>query len=117
MRGPAIRRVQPPAAFVAALFGVFLGVATFVLTAWLWQTGAGQLATVTAEGALLAALACVAAFAVLDGPARMRRARVPVDRALPPSWWPRDRDTRPLLAACVGAPLIIGAGAAFLLFR
>ena len=117
MRGPALRRTQLPAPFLASLSGVLLGVMTFLVTAWLWRSGAPQLAAATSEAALLAALACLAAFAVLERPARLRRARVPVDRALPASWWPRDHDVRPLLAACVGGPLVIGAGAAFLLFR
>jgi hypothetical protein len=42
---------------------------------------------------------------------------VPINRALPPAWWPREPDSISLLAACVGAPLVIGAGAAVLLFR
>jgi hypothetical protein len=117
MRGPALHRATLSAPFLATLFGTLLGIATFLASAWLSRHGAGQLAQVTAEGALLAALACIAAFAVLDGPARMRRARVPIDRALPRSWWPREHDATPLLAACAGAPLILGAGAAFLLFR
>ena len=117
MRGPSLRRASVPAPLAAALFGVLLGTATFLISAWLWQTGAPQLASMTAEAAMLAALACLAAFALLDGPARIRRARVPIDRALPASWWPRDSETVPLLAACVGAPLVLGAGAAFLLFR
>ncbi|HZU75785.1 MAG TPA: hypothetical protein VFA70_03420, partial [Dehalococcoidia bacterium] len=75
---------------------MLLGVMTFLVSAWLWQSGAAQLAAVTSEAALLAALACLAAFAVLDRPARLRRARVPIDRALPASWWPRDHDARPL---------------------
>ena len=73
--------------------------------------------TLTADAALLLALVSVAAFAVLDGPTRLHRARVPIGRVLPPSWWPRDDDTVPLLAAYVGAPLIFGAGLAILVFR
>ncbi|MBV8195505.1 MAG: hypothetical protein JOY80_08245 [Candidatus Dormibacteraeota bacterium] len=118
MRAPSFRNVSLPAPALAAACGVVLGVATFLVSAWLWRQGAGQAATVTAEAALLAALACIAAFAVLDGPTRLRKARVPVGRVLPPSWWPpQDSDTVPLLAACVGAPLVLGAGLAVLLFR
>ena len=106
------------APLLAASFGAALGVITFFVTAWLWRHGATGAASTTADAALLVALACVAAFAVLDGPARMHRARVPVGRVLPPSWWPpQDDDTVPLLAACVGAPLVVGAGLAALLFR
>ena len=57
------------------------------------------------------------AFALFDGNTRLRGARVPINRALPPAWWPRDPDSVSLLAACVGGPLVIGAGAAVLLFR
>ena len=106
-----------PAPFVAASCGVLLGTLTFLATAWLWRSGATHAAALTAEVALLLALTCVAAFAVLAGPARMRRARVPIDRVVPPAWWPRDTDTAPLLAACVGAPLVIAAGIAVLVFR
>jgi hypothetical protein len=70
-----------------------------------------------AETALLIALACVAGFVLFDGNTRLRGARVPINRALPPAWWPRDPDSVSLLAACVGGPLVIGAGAAVLLFR
>lgn len=97
--------------------GAFLGVLTFALTAWMWRVGATHAAMLTAQAALLVALTCIAAFAVIGRPARLRRARVPIDRALPQAWWPRDSDSMPLLAACAGAPLVIAAGAAVLLFR
>lgn len=105
------------APLVAASFGAALGLLTFLITAWLWRHGDPSAASLTADAALLVALVCVAAFAVLDGPARLRRARVPIGRAVPPAWWPHDNDTVPLLAACVGMPLVIGAGLAALLFR
>jgi len=117
MRTPCLRRASPPSPFGAACFGVFLGLLTFVVSAWLWRSGATQVASTTAEAALLVALTCLAGFAVLGGPGRARRARVPINRALPPAWWPREVDNVPLLAACLGAPLVFGAGAAVLLFR
>ena len=117
MRAPSFRNASVPAPFLAAFFGIVLGLITFVITAWLWRHGATQAATLTAEAALLVALVCVAAFAVLDGPTRLHKARVPIGRVLPPSWWPQDNDTVPLLAACVGAPLVLGAGLAILIFR
>ncbi|TMB91688.1 MAG: hypothetical protein E6J45_05065 [Chloroflexi bacterium] len=101
----------------ATLFGAFLGLVTFAVTAWMWRSGATQAAALTAEAALLIALGCIALIAVLDGPARLRRARVPINRAVPQAWWPRETDSLSLLAACAGAPLVIGAGAAVLLFR
>lgn len=117
MRTPGFRRLSVPAPLVATALGVALGLLSFAVSAWLYRAGATHAASLAAEAALLAALACIAAFALLDGPARMRRARVPIGRALPPAWWPRDTESVPLLAACVGAPLVISAGAAVLLFR
>jgi hypothetical protein len=117
MRTPGFRRVSLPAPLVATMCGLALGVLTFAVTAWLYRTGATHAATLAAEASLLLALCCVAASTLLDGPARMRRARVPIGRALPTSWWPRETDSVPLLAACLGAPLVISAGAAVLLFR
>jgi hypothetical protein len=117
MRAPSLRRISPPSPFLAAFCGVLLGLLTFAVSAWLWRSGATHVASTTAAAALLVALTCVAAFALLDSPARLRRARVPINRALPHAWWPRETDNVPLLAACLGVPLVVGAGAAVLLFR
>jgi hypothetical protein len=117
MRPPSLPRTSLPTTFLAASCGAGLGLVTFVLCAWLHALGDVGAAALLAEAALLIALACVAAFALFDGNARLRGARVPINRALPPAWWPRDPDSVSLLAACVGGPLVIGAGAAVLLFR
>lgn len=117
VRLPGFRSAPVAAPLLAASFGAALGLVTFLVTAWLWRHGAAHAASLTADSALLFALVCIAAFALLDGPARLRRARVPIGRAMPPAWWPHDSDTVPLLAACVGMPLVIGAGLAALLFR
>lgn len=119
MRTPGFRRVTVPPPLIATACGALLGLLTFAMSAWLYRTGAVHAATAAAEAMLLTALACIAAFAVLGGgPARLRGARVPVGRVLPQAWWPRDNEAvLPLLAACAGAPLVIGAGAAVLLFR
>jgi hypothetical protein len=117
MRLPSLPRTSFPTTLLAGTCGVGLGLVTFVLTAWLHSIGATGAAGLLAESALLVALACVAGFTLFGGNARLRRARVPINRALPPSWWPREPDSVSLLAACVGAPLVIGAGAAVLLFR
>ena len=114
---PSLPRTSLPTTFLAASCGAGLGIVTFVLCAWLHAAGATAAAAMLAEAALLIALACVAAFALFDGNTRLRGARVPINRALPPAWWPRESDSVSLLAACVGAPLVIGAGAAVLLFR
>jgi hypothetical protein len=117
MRTPSFRKVSLPPPLIASMCGVVVGVLTLAMTAWLYRTGAVHAASQAAEAMLLAALVCVAAAVVGGGPARMRKARVPIGRALPPAWWPRDSDAMPLLAACAGAPIVIGAGAAVLLFR
>ena len=83
----------------------------------LWRAGATHAAAFTADATFLVVLTGIAGVAVLARPARLRRARVPISRALPRQWWPQDSDTIPLLAACAGAPLAIGAGVAVLLFR
>ena len=49
--------------------------------------------------------------------ARQRRARVPVGRPMPRTWWPPADDPLPALAVCLGAPVAAGAIAAALLFR
>jgi hypothetical protein len=117
MPAPEFKRASLPSPVVAAVCGVLLGVGIFVLVAGLWRAGATHAAALTADTTLMAALTGIAAVALLGRPARLRRARVPVSRALPRAWWPRDADAAPLLAACAGAPLVIGAGAAVLLFR
>jgi hypothetical protein len=117
MRLPSLPRTSLPTTFLAASCGAGLGIVTFILCAWLHVAGAPGTAALLAETALLIALACVAGFALFDGNTRLRGARVPINRALPPAWWPREADSVSLLAACVGAPLVIGAGAAVLLFR
>ena len=110
MRLPSLPRTSLPTTFLAASCGAGLGLVTFILCAWLHAVGATGAAALLAEAALLIALACVAGFALFDGNTRLRGARVPINRALPPAWWPRDPDSVSLLAACVGGPLVIGAG-------
>jgi len=117
MPAPEFKRASIPSPLAAAFLGVALGVAVFIVVAGLWRAGATNAAALTAETAFLAALTAIAGIAVLARPARLRRARVPISRALPRAWWPRDPETFPLLLACAGAPLVIGSGAAVLLFR
>src|SRR5207302_1482358 len=82
------------------------------------ERGGDHAAAGLAAGAiLLAALTGVAAVTLLAQPARQRRARVPVGRALPIAWWPTAADPLPGLALGVGAPLAAGAAAAAYLFR
>ncbi len=117
MPAPEFKRASVPSPVLAALSGIVVGVVVFMLVAGLWRAGATNAAAFTADASFLTALTCIAAAALFARPARLRRARVPVSRALPRAWWPRDTDTFPLLAACAGTPLVIGAGAAVLLFR
>jgi hypothetical protein len=117
MPAPEIKRGSAPSPLVAAVCGVLLGVAVFVIVAGLWRAGATHAAAFTADATFMAALTALAGIAVLARPAKLRRARVPISRALPRAWWPRDVDTFPLIAACAGTPLVISAGAAVLLFR
>jgi hypothetical protein len=42
---------------------------------------------------------------------------VPINQAVPHEWWPRETESVQMIAACVGAPLIVGVGAAMLLFH
>jgi hypothetical protein len=65
----------------------------------------------------LVSLFCLALTVVFGQPPRRRRARVPINRAVPHEWWPRETDSVQMFAACVGAPLIVGVGAAMLLFH
>ena len=82
-----------------------------------WHAGATHAAATTADYALLVSLFCLALTVVFGQPPRRRRARVPINQAVPHEWWPRETDSVQLFAACVGAPLIVGVGAAMLLFR
>jgi hypothetical protein len=114
---PRQTRLGLPSALVAFLAGSVLGLATLTTAGLLWHAGATTAAAVTADYAVLGGLACLAATLVLGQPARRRRARVPVNRAVPHPWWPHETDAVPVIAACLGAPLLAGAGVAMLLFR
>ena len=114
---PRQRRLSLAGPLLGVLLGAALGLATFTFTALLWRSGATRAAAMTADSALLVSLFCLAVTVVFGQPARRRRARVPVNRAVPHQWWPRETETAQIIAACVGGPLIIGAGAAMLLFH
>jgi len=109
--------VTVPAAVLALLCGAVLGLLSFAASATLWRAGDHAAAGLAADAILLAALTGVAAVTLLAQPARQRRARVPVGRALPIAWWPTTADPLPGLALGVGAPLAAGAAAAAYLFR
>lgn len=110
-------RVSVPASLLSALCGAVVGLGAFAVAGALWRVGQVRAAGAFADSILVSGLALVAAITLLAQPARWRRARVPVGRALPASWWPATADPVPALAACFGAPLALGAGAAVLIFR
>lgn len=110
-------RRLPGRPLLAALAGALLGLLAFAGVAALAHLGRTQAAGLLAEITFLATLTALAAMVLLAQPARLRRARVPVNRAVPHAWWPASDDRLPLMAACFGAPLVAGAGAAVLLFR
>ncbi|HEV3123734.1 MAG TPA: hypothetical protein VG266_04070 [Candidatus Dormibacteraeota bacterium] len=110
-------RVTISATVLALLCGAVLGLATFAGAAALWRAGQPRIGGLVSQSVLLAVIVLVSGVALLAQPARQRRARVPVGRALPHAWWPQPYDSLPALAACVGGPLFAGAGAAVLVFR
>lgn len=114
---PRQPRLSLTTTLLGVLLGVTLGIATFTVSALLWRAGATGAASTTAGYALLTSLFCLAMTVVLAQPARRRRARVPINQALPHPWWPREAESVPVIAACVGGPLVVGAAAAVLLFR
>ena len=90
---------------------LFLGIAL------LWHGGEVRLAVTTAQSLFILSLAGLAAVMTFGRPAQLRRARVPIRRALPPAWWPREEDTAPMLALCAGAPVVLAVGMAVYLFH
>jgi len=114
---PRQPRLSLAAPLLRALLGAALGLVTFTVAALLWRAGATHAAAATADYALLVSLFCLAITVVFGQPARRRRARVPVNQAVPHQWWPRETESVQVIAACVGAPLIVGAGVAMLLFH
>lgn len=114
---PTRPRVTLSLPLLGALCGALLGLAAFAVVATLWRVGATHLAVAAAEAILLATLTGMAAAILSAQPARIRRARVPIGRALPRAWWPPQHDPVPLVAACVGTPIAAGVGAAMWLFH
>jgi hypothetical protein len=114
---PAPRRTALSLPLLGAVCGTLLGLVAFAAIAALWRSGATHVAALAAEGTLLVALAGMAATILSAQPARIHRSRVPIGRALPRAWWPPQHDPIPLVAFCVGAPIVAGAGAAIWLFH
>jgi hypothetical protein len=114
---PTPRRVALSLPLLAALCGALIGLAAFAVIAALWRVGAAHMAIPAAEAILLITLTGMATAILGAQPARIRRARVPIGRAVPHAWWPPQHDPVPLVAACVGAPIAAGVGAAMWLFH
>jgi hypothetical protein len=114
---PAPRRVALPLPLLGALCGALLGLGAFAVIAALWRVGAAHLAVIAAEAIVLVTLTGMAGAILSAQPARIRRARVPIGRAVPHAWWPPQHDPVPLVAACVGAPIAAGVAAAIWLFH
>ena len=114
---PREPRLSLAAPLRGAILGALLGLVTFIVVALMWRAGATHAAAATAGYALFLSLFCLALNVVFGQPPRRRRARVPINRAVPHEWWPRETESVQMIAACVGAPLIVGVGAAMLLFH
>jgi len=114
---PTPRRVTLSLPLLGALCGALLGLAAFAVVAALWRVGAARVAIPAAEAILLITLTGMAAAILSAQPNRIRRARVPIGRAVPHAWWPPQHDPVPFVAACVGAPIAVGVGAAMWLFH
>ena len=101
----------------AACVGITLAVVLLISFALVSKIAGGHLASKTAEFSLLATLLAIAAVVTLGTPVKMRKARVPVRRALPPAWWPPEEESNGLLALCLGGPIIVASAAAAIIFR
>ena len=101
----------------ATALGTSVGVLLLVALGLVWRVAGGHLAANTAEFSLLTTLLAVAAVTTLGTPAKMRKARVPVRRAMPPQWWPQEEAGSSFLALCLGAPIIVASAAGAILFR
>lgn len=114
---PTPRRATLSLPLLGGLCGAAVGLVAFAVLAALWRSGANHVAMLAAETILLVTLTGMAAAIVMAQPNRLRRARVPVARAVPHAWWPPQHDPVPLVATCVGAPIAVGVGAAMWLFH
>jgi hypothetical protein len=70
-----------------------------------------------AETSLLVALAMMIGVLTLGKPLQMRKASVPVRRAVPPQWWPPETDAAPAVALCLGGPIVVACATGVVLFH
>lgn len=101
----------------ATFVGTALAFVLFISLAFVWKVAGGHLAANTAEFSLFATLLAIAAVVTLGTPMKMRRARVPVRRAMPPAWWPPEEESTSLLALCLGGPILVASAAGAIIFR
>ena len=100
----------------AAMTGTGFGLVLFLSVALLWKLGDQRMAAGTAQSLLVLAIAGLAAVAAFGRPAPMRRARVPLRRGQLPQRPTREEDS-PVLVLCAGAPVVLAAGLAAVLFH
>jgi hypothetical protein len=109
--------MRSPAVVKAARIGTVLGALTFIVLFGLWRMGSAHAARTAAETSLLVAMALVIGVTTLGKPAQMRKARVPIRRAVPPQWWPTETDSAPVVALCLGAPIVVACATGVVLFH
>ena len=101
----------------ATFVGTALALVLFISLAFVSKIAGGHLAANTAEFSLFATLLAIAAVVTLGTPMKMRKARVPVRRAMPPQWWPPEEESSSLLALCLGGPIIVASAVGAIIFR
>jgi hypothetical protein len=101
----------------AARFGAVLGAVTLVLLFGLSRLGSAHAAHAAAEASLLVAMAMMIGVLTLGKPLQMRKARVPMRRAVPPQWWPPETDSAPVVALCLGGPIVVACATGVVLFH
>jgi hypothetical protein len=101
----------------AARFGAVLGALTFALLLGLSSLGSSHAAHTAAETSLLVALAMMIGVLTLGKPLQMRKARVPARRPVPPQWWPPETDSAPVVALCLGGPIVVACATGVVLFH
>ena len=101
----------------AVAVGMVVAIVLFLLIAAMATLGGKHLAGEVAEFSLLATLLAIASVITLGRPVQMRKARVPIRRAMPPAWWPQETEETGLLALCLGGPIVVASAAGAFLFR
>jgi hypothetical protein len=109
--------MRSPSVVQVARIGTVLGALTFAILFIAWRIGSAHAARTAAETSLLLAAALVIGVVTLRRPAQMRKARVPVRRGAAPQWWPPEADTAPVVALCLGGPVLVACATGVVLFH